>query len=122
MEYTIKPLNADTWDSFEKMVNKHNGVWGGCWCTTFHPKSPEKNRSPDGSKTYKKKLVEEGKSHAALVYDGDTCIAWCQFGTPEELPRIYHKKEVEAKMDKPDWRITCIFVDKTPAGIKLKFV
>jgi hypothetical protein len=47
-----------------------------------------------------------------LVFDGEVCIAWCQFGSPEELPRIYHKKEVEAKMNRPDWRITCFFVDK----------
>jgi len=38
---------------------------------------------------------------------------WCQYGTPEELPNIYHRKEYEAALDKlPDYRITCIFVDK----------
>ena len=33
--------------------------------------------------------------------------------TPEELPNIHHRKEYEAALDKPpDYRITCIFVDK----------
>ena len=57
-------------------------------------------------------LVEEDRSHAALVFDGDICVAWCQFGPTHEVPNIYHRKEVEAKKTMPDWRITCIFVDK----------
>jgi hypothetical protein len=58
-------------------------------------------------------LVEEGHAHAALVFDGDEAVAWCQYGTPEELPNINHRKEYEAALDRPpDYRITCIFVDK----------
>ena len=65
------------------------------------------------NKELKKNLVSNGKSHAALVYDGETPVGWCQYGTPEELPNIYHKKEIEADgYNVPDWRITCIFVDK----------
>jgi hypothetical protein len=109
---SIKPLNIETWNDFERLVQKHNGVWGGCWCTAFHPKSPLQKQSQELTKSYKKKLVEEDRAHAALVFDGDTCVAWCQFGPPHELPNIYHKKEVESKMTLPDWRITCIFVDR----------
>jgi integrase/recombinase XerD len=28
----------------------------------------------------KERLVREGKAHAALVFDGDLAVAWCQFG------------------------------------------
>lgn len=109
---SIKPLDVDTWKDFAQLVQKHNGVWGGCWCTAFHPKAPVRARSAEEAQAYKKKLVEEGRAHAALVYAGEACVAWCQFGPPEELPNIYHRKEVEAQMTRPDWRITCIFVDK----------
>jgi hypothetical protein len=37
---------------------------------------------------WKERLVREGKAHAALVFDGDAAVAWCQYGSPEELPRI----------------------------------
>src|SRR5512132_3110329 len=48
-----------------------------------------------------------------LVFDGDEAVAWCQYGTPEELPNIHHRKEYEAALDRPPaYRITCIFVDK----------
>jgi hypothetical protein len=36
-----------------------------------------------------------------------------QYGPPEELPNIHHRKEYGETLDKPpDYRITCIFVDK----------
>jgi GNAT superfamily N-acetyltransferase len=58
--------------------------------------------------------VREGNAHAALVFDGDDAVAWCQYGTPDELPNIHHRKEYEATRtdDLPDYRITCIFVDR----------
>jgi GNAT superfamily N-acetyltransferase len=41
-------------------------------------------------------------------------VAWCEYGTPEELPNIYHRKEYEAGLDRlPDYRLTCFFVDRT---------
>jgi hypothetical protein len=109
---SIKELNTETWKDFERMAQKHNGVWGGCWCTAFHQRSPEQKKSSEATKAYKRRLVEEERAHAALVFDGEICVAWCQYGTPQELPNIYHKKEVEGKMTMPDWRITCIFVDR----------
>jgi hypothetical protein len=111
-DLTIRALSTETWSDFARIVEKHNGVWGGCWCVWFHPREPDRKRSKEGNKAYKRKLVDEGKAHAALVYDGDSCVAWCQFGPPPELPNIYHRKEVESRMTTPDWRITCIFVDR----------
>jgi hypothetical protein len=35
--YTTRPLDADTWDDFARLVEANNGVWGGCWCMGFHP-------------------------------------------------------------------------------------
>jgi GNAT superfamily N-acetyltransferase len=63
---------------------------------------------------WKERLVREGNAHAALVFDGDAAVAWCQYGTPAELPRIHHLKNYEATRTQklPDYRITCIFVDR----------
>ena len=47
------------------------------------------------------------------MFDGDTAVAWCQYGTPGELPNIYHRKEYEAGLGQlPDYRLTCFFVDR----------
>ena len=105
-EYTITALTGDTWESFAALGGKHNGVWGGCWCTWFHP-NEERPGTFDGNRSFKQRLVLEGVAHAALVFDGDACVAWCQYGSPAELPRIYHRKQVESETSTmPDYRIT----------------
>jgi GNAT superfamily N-acetyltransferase len=112
-EYTVAPLGSDTWDAFARLVERHNGVWGGCWCLSFHPKYPERGQSLEGNRALKQRLVEEDKAHAALVFDGDRAIGWCQYGSPEELPNIYHRKEYEAGLvQSPDYRLTCFFIDR----------
>ena len=40
--YTIKSLNSSTWKDFADFVERHNGVWGGCWCMEFHPEGAQR--------------------------------------------------------------------------------
>jgi GNAT superfamily N-acetyltransferase len=111
--YRIEPLGPLTWDAFADLAERHNGVWGGCWCTWFHlyPDCPE--RKEIGNRAFKRRLVDEGRAHAALVFDGDVAVAWCEYGTVEELPNIHHRKQWEQGVVRmPDYRITCLFVDR----------
>jgi GNAT superfamily N-acetyltransferase len=111
--YEVKRLDPDTWDAFARLVERHNGVFGGCWCTWFHTFESEKTFTAEGNHALKEQLVKKGQAHAALVFDGDEAVAWAQYGPPWELPNIHHRKEYEETLDKlPDYRITCIFVDK----------
>jgi GNAT superfamily N-acetyltransferase len=111
--FVVKPLSTGTWDAFARLVERHNGVFGGCWCTWFHTMHAEKTFTATGNRTLKERLVREDRAHAALVFDGSEAVAWAQYGAPEELPNIHHRKEYEETLDKlPDYRITCIFVDK----------
>ena len=112
-DYVIKPLDTSTWDAFARLLERHNGVFGGCWCTYFHTFHGEKTFNAEDNRALKKRLVEDGRAHAALVFDGDEAVAWAQYGSPDELPNIQHRKEYEAtSTEVPDYRITCIFVDK----------
>ncbi len=109
--YRIAQLDLATWDAFAALVEKHHGIFGGCWCTAFHPKESREGFA-DG-RSLKRHLVERGDAHAALVMDGDVAVGWCQYGSPEELPRIYHRKEYEDAFDEaPPYRLTCFFVDR----------
>ena len=113
VEHSIQPLAIETWNAFAGLVERHNGIFGGCWCTYFHPECAEREPGCEGSRTMQKHLVEAGEAHAALVMIGDEAIAWAQYGTPDELPNIHHRKQYLAEADiTPDYRITCIFVDK----------
>jgi GNAT superfamily N-acetyltransferase len=111
--YRIEPLTPQTWEAFADLAERHNGVWGGCWCTWFHlhPDPPE--RKVLGHREFKRRLVEEDRAHAALVFDGDEAVAWAQYGPVAELPNIHHRKEWERGVQRmPDYQITCLFVDR----------
>jgi GNAT superfamily N-acetyltransferase len=115
-EYMVRPLGPDTWEAFARLAGRHNGVWNGCWCTWFHASVAErggKERTSESNRALKQGLVSQDRAHAALVFDGDEAVAWCQYGTPAELPNIKHRKEYDAVAgEPPDYRLTCFFVDK----------
>ncbi|KRE60900.1 hypothetical protein [Nostocoides sp. Soil756] len=111
--HTIRPLTAETWDAFAGLVERHHGIFGGCWCIWFHPDCAERGQGYEGNRALKRRLVEAGEAHAALVMVGDEAVAWAEYGTPEELPSIHHRKQYLAEAELlPDYRVTCIFVDK----------
>jgi GNAT superfamily N-acetyltransferase len=79
----------------------------------FHAEGVGRGKTPAQNRSEKECRVREGRAHAALVYDGATCIGWCQFGPTDELPRIKHRRSYLSGLSAlPDWRITCFFVDR----------
>ena len=109
----IRPLDANTWPDFAGLVERHSGLFSGCWCTWFHQYPDPPERKVLGNREFKKKLVETGLTHASLVFDGDEAVAWAQFGAVTELPNIHHRKQWEIETEhRPEYRITCVFVDK----------
>jgi GNAT superfamily N-acetyltransferase len=108
-----KPLDETTWPDFADLVERHNGVWGGCWCMGFHAEGVGRGKTVAQNRAAKEARVRAGRAHAALVYDGATCVGWCQFGPTDELPRIKRRRAYEDGLTAlPDWRITCFFVDR----------
>ena len=96
-DFTVRALTPETWDAFAALVEKHNGIFGGCWCIWFHPGMDlNADRDTRATEVSKRKYVEQGRAHAALVFDGDQAVAWCQYGTPEELPNMKHRKDYES--------------------------
>jgi GNAT superfamily N-acetyltransferase len=47
--YAIQPLGPETWDAYARLIERHNGVWGGCSRLAFHRKAYEAGlvESPD---------------------------------------------------------------------------
>lgn len=114
---THQPLTPATWDAYAALVADHNGVWGGCWCMAFHDEGTGKGHTAEGNRAAKLARVAEGRAHAALVFDGATCVGWCQFGPPAELPRIKNQRAyLQGAPARPDWRITCFFSARSHRG------
>ena len=112
-KFEVRPLDETTWPAFAELVESNGGVWGGCWCIGFHldPKGPKGQCKP--YRETKEHLVRDGRAQAALVFDGETAVGWCQFGRTPELPNIKNRKNYEAELDQlPAWRIPCFYVGK----------
>ncbi len=111
--YVIKALDESTWSDFADLVERNGGIFGGCWCMGFHPEAADKGVSVDEKRERKRLRVRAATAHAALVFEGDLCVGWCQFGPPQELTRIKSRAAYERTGGgSPDWRIACCYVDK----------
>ena len=116
-DYRIRALTPETFDDFAALIERNKGMFASCWCTWFHPHCEERGQTAEGNRALKKRWVDEGIAHAALVYDGDLAIAWAEYGTPEELPTLHHLKEYLATAERlPDYRVTCIQVERSHRG------
>ena len=115
MTYTVRELDASTWDAFAELVERNNGIFGGCWCIGWHPEAGEAGVD---YRTAKEHRVRTGQAHAALVFDDDGLAqGWAQYGSPQELPGIKHRRAYEKDAPPlPDWRITCFWVDRKHRG------
>ncbi len=112
--YRIAALDESTWPAFAGLVECNNGIFGGCWCMGFHPEETDDARAALPKRERKFERVVSGTAHAALVFDGEQCVGWCQFGAPDEVPRIKNRANYEKgrTTEPPDWRIACCYVGK----------
>jgi hypothetical protein len=86
MAYTTRPLDPSTWPAFAELVERNNGIFGGCWCMGFHPDDSRTDAAYN--RDTKKRRVRTGRAHAALVFDEDgTAQGWCQYGSRFPAPR-----------------------------------
>jgi hypothetical protein len=79
----------------------------------FHPEERTHLDATEPDRQQKLDRVRAGTAHAALVFESDRCVGWCQFGPPDEVPRIKSRREYEKGLARlPDWRIACCYVGK----------
>ena len=121
MPYTIRELSPQTYADFEVLAAKQ----GGCWCMYYQRPKPIRRKLSSKqwkgtNRKDKRELVQQGRSHAILVYDGGRPVGWCQYGTRDELPRIDagrgYRKVGPPVGTQELWRITCFFVDRDYRG------
>ena len=112
--YTTRPLDASTWEPFAELVERNNGIYGGCWCVAFHSAY---ERGVSDPRTLKEQLVRSGDAHAALVFDEQGLAqGWCQYGSTSEVSLRHRREYLKDSPPPARWRIACIFVDKRHRG------
>src|SRR5256885_15526259 len=76
MSYTIRPLDASTWDAFAELVERNNGIFGGCWCIGYHPECGQRGIS---HRSAKEDRVRTGGAHAApVLHESRAAQGWGQ--------------------------------------------
>lgn len=125
---TARELAPSTWSDFQRLFRKP-GEWRECWCLYYQrakPRSAEerggrtREQLVDQNRREKRSLVEHGRAHGIIVYDGGVPVGWCQYGPKEETPRVDAGRKYRA-LSLPDyggrlWRITCFCVDRERRG------
>lgn len=108
---SVRALDPSTWDAFDELCSNSDGFPSGCYCIGLHEEGPTKHAAAL-NRDRKHHRVLAGTTHAALVFDGDLCIGWCQFGPCEEVVRIKNRREYDKTREAalPDWRIGCNYV------------
>ncbi|MCW2832839.1 MAG: family N-acetyltransferase [Nocardioides sp.] len=53
--FKVRPLTAETWPAFDALVERHGGIFGGCWCIWFHPDGPEHGQGAEANRELKKR-------------------------------------------------------------------
>jgi GNAT superfamily N-acetyltransferase len=122
--WSAKLIKPETWPDFEQMFAKHRGCQGGCWCAFHICSSGEFNRlDRDGHKIRHKNSIQQGLTSGVVCYLDDIPVGWCQFGPALSFEHNNRKRAYQALarelVVKPDWRITCVFVDKDYRGLGL---
>lgn len=117
MPYTTRSLDPTTWEAFAELVERNNGIFGGCWCMGGYPEGLSRTDAAE-NRARKHRRVHQGTAHAALVLDAQgRAQGWCQYGDPDELARIKHRRAYEQQPPpRPDWRIQCFYVDPRHRG------
>lgn len=107
----VRPLDPSTWDAFDELCANSDGFPSGCYCIGFHEEGPVPHAAAL-NRDRKHERVLAGTTHAALVFDGELCIGWCQFGPPKEVVRIKNRRQYDKTQQAslPDWRIGCNYV------------
>ena len=116
MGLVTRELSLRTWPDFLRLFAPGTG-WAFCACMLYQrgchlPRSsyPTREAMRVENMHEKQRLVEIGRAHGVLVYDGESPVGWCQYGRPSELPlpgASQLDKRIAPREPDVDWRITC---------------
>jgi len=59
--YEIRTLDEATWPAFASLVERNNGIFGGCWCMGFHPEGVGKDTTAELNQDRKLERTRAGR-------------------------------------------------------------
>jgi len=92
MSCPIRPLDASTWDAFAELVERNNGIFAGAGALVTTRSAARRGLASRGQGG---PGPDRSRSRRARPRRGRRPQGWCQYGSPQELPSIKHKREYD---------------------------
>ena len=117
MSVRIRELRPDDWPAIESLFGER-GACGGCWCMAWRRDSSAdfKEHQGDPNRRAFRRLVEQGRAHGCLAFDGDEAVGWCSVGPRSSFPMLDRKRVYRTEWDDDTWSITCFVIKKAMRG------
>lgn len=87
----IPSLLRDYLGFFDHDAFADNPDWASCYCHFYYARHDQKDwEKRDGPENRQavSQLIQAGKMHGYLAYDGDQVIGWCNAGLRKNIPNI----------------------------------
>jgi len=106
-----RELEPDLWPALERLFGE-NGACGGCWCQWWRIEKGERYEDVKGAtaKTRMRRLVQQGRAHGVLAFDGQEPVGWCSFERRLDLPRLDRAPSFAIPDAADVWSVPCFFV------------
>lgn len=109
---TTRELRRDDWPLVEELFGPR-GACGGCWCMLW--RSEHRGKAWDAqlgepNRLAFRALLEAGKVHGCLAFDGDRPVGWCSIGPRATFPKLERSRVLQTKWDAHTWSITCFYI------------
>ena len=85
-----RELTTGDWPVVVSLFGRQ-GACGGCWCMWWRVARGGKlwdDTKGAKARLQSKRLIESGRMHAVLAFDGEEPVGWCTFGPREDFPRL----------------------------------
>lgn len=113
-EFTYRELTKKDFPLVAELFGE-KGACAGCWCmwwrSPFTGKAYQAQQG-EGNRVAFQALIEQGKVHGILAFEGKTPVGWCTFGPRTEFPRLNRSRAYarEETGQTPIWSVPCFFI------------
>jgi GNAT superfamily N-acetyltransferase len=109
--FRVREIGPDDWADLERLFGAR-GACGGCWCMHWRVEKGESwdDLKGENARARFRALVQSGKAHGLLAYDGDEPVGWAALDRKSDFSRLARSPSLRTD-DAPDvWALPCFFV------------
>ncbi len=114
---TIREITATDFPVITRLFGPV-GACNGCWCMFWRMRSFKWHLRGQGEahRLAFQELVEQGKVHAAIAFEGSEPVGWVTYGPRGSFPRVAYSRELKRIAPEGTWSIVCFYIPQQWRG------